>query len=390
MDKYFEDSYIDEQGAEYSADGKVLIQCPKDFEGDFIVPDGVEVLAHISGLTPRLTPPIRPSDLFAFFDCPKLRSVKIPVSVRKIDSWNFALCPNLETIEVSPDNPIYDSRQDCHAIMETATNKLIAGGYKSTIPEGIVEIDDFAFWGSVKLSHIVLPNSLRKIGDKAFYHCDALTEIYIPEKLTKLGWDNFHRCPNITEIIVDKDNPVYDSRNNCNAVINTERNCLVLGCANTNIPEGITEIGNEAFSMCKDLESIEIPESVKHIGDEAFFGCKSLHRINIPPRCTIGRNAFMECPSLNNDSDYTSEPQQTKAFPRFIKQEYRIDDVYLLLQECSSARRWNDAINDLRKQGKLTFSRSENYQSIYNEIKRCFPSIKFGRKTFQNECNFSI
>ncbi|MCQ2339937.1 MAG: leucine-rich repeat domain-containing protein [Paludibacteraceae bacterium] len=389
MDKYFKDSYIDEQGAEYSADGKILIQCPEDFEGDFVVPEGVEILAHISGLTPSLKLG-RPSALFAFFNCSKLRSVKIPSTVKEIDSWNFALCPNLKTIEVSPDNPIYDSRQDCHAIIETATNKLIAGGYKSTIPEGIVEIDDLAFWGCVKLSHIVFPKSLRAIGWKGLYHCDALTEIYIPANLTKLGGENFHRCPNITEIIVDKNNPVYDSRNNCNAVINTERNCLVLGCVNTKIPKGITEIGDEAFSMCKELESIEIPESVTHIGDVAFFGCKSLRRINIPSNCTIGRNAFMECPSLNNDSDYTTKPPQTKEFPRFIKQEYRIDDVYRLLQECSSARRWNDALIDLKKQGIVAFSKSENYQSIYNEIKRSFPNIKFGCKTFQNECNFSI
>ena len=283
---------------EYSEDGKTLIKCPKDFEGELIVPEGVEVIAYITGLTPSLKLG-KPSAIIAIYDCPKLKSVKLPSTLREVDSWNFALCPNLAKIEVAEGNPVFDSRDNCHALIETATNTLIAGGYESTIPESIVELDDFAFWGCEKMEKLVLPQSLRKIGFKACYHLTALKELYIPANLTKLGWDNFHNCPNLEKIEVDEANPVYDSRKHCNAIINTERNYLILGCKNTVIPDHIKSIDDEAFSKCIGLTQITIPESVQRIGKEAFFGCESLEKVIIQSsRCTIDRSAFYDCTRL--------------------------------------------------------------------------------------------
>ena len=82
----------------------------------------------------------------------------------------------------------------------------------------------------------------------------------------------FSGCQNLTSIIVDKKNQKYDSRNDCNAIIDTQTNALIMGCKNTIIPEDIKSIGVDAFYRCTGLTSIKIPDSVKTIGTSAFNG----------------------------------------------------------------------------------------------------------------------
>ena len=79
---------------------------------------------------------------------------------------------------------------------------------------------------------------------------------------------------------------VYDSRNNCNAIIETKSNTLIAGCASTIIPNSVTSIGKQAFWGCKSLTSITIPSSVTSIGDMAFCCCSSLTSITIPTHIT--------------------------------------------------------------------------------------------------------
>ena len=74
---------------------------------------------------------------------------------------------------------------------------------------------------------------------------------------------------------------MYDSRNNCNAIIETATNRLVAGCKNTIIPDSVTEIGSTAFFGCSGLSAIVIPVSVKEIGEGAFDYCESLKEIII-------------------------------------------------------------------------------------------------------------
>ncbi|MBQ6209968.1 MAG: leucine-rich repeat protein, partial [Prevotella sp.] len=72
---------------------------------------------------------------------------------------------------------------------------------------------------------------------------------------------------------------MYDSRNNCNAIIETSTNTLISGCKNTSIPNSVTTIGDGAFHGCSGLTSITIPNSVTTIGDGAFHGCSGLTSI---------------------------------------------------------------------------------------------------------------
>ena len=83
----------------------------------------------------------------------------------------------------------------------------------------------------------------------------------------------FLDCSKISKITVAEGNPVYDSRSNCNAVIETATNKLLFGCRNTIIPEDVVIIGNYAFFDSKDLTELHIPASVTKIGENVFGGC---------------------------------------------------------------------------------------------------------------------
>ena len=94
-------------------------------------------------------------------------------------------------------------------------------------------------------------------------------------------------------------NPKYDSREGCNAIIETKSNTLIYGGKSTIIPESVTKIGNDAFDRCRSLESITIPESVEEIGECAFYNCESLKSVTLPESITkIGESAFDDCSAL--------------------------------------------------------------------------------------------
>ena len=165
------------------------------------------------------------------------------------------------------------------------------------IPNGVTSIGEGAFYHCVNLCQVDFPETLLSIGEKAFRYCDNLEEIIIPKKVRYIGECAF--CgENLKRIIIDIDNEVYDSRNNCNAIIESSTNKLVTGCLETVIPSDILIIGEGAFCTV-NFNSIIIPESVTSIEDFAFCSCENLISITIPPSVTkLSDFCFAWCDNL--------------------------------------------------------------------------------------------
>ena len=159
---------------------------------------------------------------------------------------------------------------------------------KLVIPEKIggkkvTSIGNYAFGNWSGLKSITLPKGVTSIEEDAFSFCSGLTSITLPKSVTSIGestgdhsYNAFAGCSSLTSIKVSKENKYYDSRNDCNAIINTKSNTLVSGCKNTVIPDSVTSIEIEAFYGCSGLKSITIPKSVTAIYDEIFPGCDNL------------------------------------------------------------------------------------------------------------------
>jgi len=140
-------------------------------------------------------------------------------------------------------NSKYDSRNNCNAIIETASNTLIAGCKNTIIPNSVTSIGECAFYGRSGLTSVTIPNSVTSIEAGAFWGCSGLTSITIPNSVTSIGYYAFSGCSGLTSVT---------------------------------IPNSVTSIGEYAFLNCSSLTSVTIGNSVTSIGENAFLGCSGL------------------------------------------------------------------------------------------------------------------
>lgn len=275
------------------------------YKGDVVIPNTVkyqEKTYNVTSIGQR-----------AFRGCYGLTSITIPNSITTIESYAFDNCYNLSTLTIP--NSVATIGSDAFAYCKSLTSVVIPNSVTTiekdvftyceslttvTIPEGVTRIGDRAFRYCYSLETINIPESVINIGSLAFMACKSLKSITIPKNVTSIN-KSFYECGGLESIVVAEGNTVYDSRDHCNAIIETATQKLLLGCQNTIIPDGVKIISSSAFAACSSLTSITIPQSVTVIYDRAFSGCSGLTSITIPQSVTaIGDWAFSGCSSLKD------------------------------------------------------------------------------------------
>jgi len=259
----------------------------------------------------------------AFHYCDSLMSVFIPSSVTSIGVEPFFYCFNFTSIEVETGNPAFvsengilfnkdkttliycpDKKSGSYTIPDGVLNindyafSWCTGLTSVTIPAGVTSIGNHAFFGCIGLSSISIGNNVTSIGQFAFGYCHGLASIFIPNSVKTIGFFAFYDARGLNSIDVASTNPFFSSMEG--VLFDKGRTMLVcFPCGksgNYTIPNGVENIGTGAFGYCHRLTSVSIPNSVINIGDDAFFCCDGLTSIIIPNGVdNIGSWTFAGC-----------------------------------------------------------------------------------------------
>ena len=217
---------------------------------EMTIPGSVEVIefqaftGFFSLMTLKLSEGLKKIDSKAFSGC-GIKELVIPASVTEISAEAFSACDSIRTIKVKRGNKVYDSRKGCNAIIETATDKLIVGCCSTSIPEGVKEIEEFAF-SETDIKEIKFPSTLEMIGAHAFFNCKSLKDVVIPGNVRSVGFSAF-TASGVERVVVEN---------------------------------GVEEIGSGAFSSCKNLRYVSLPASFKKT-DGLFGDCRMLERVEL-------------------------------------------------------------------------------------------------------------
>ncbi len=224
--------------------------------GSLIIPDTV---SH-NGITYT----VRAIGSFAFVDYPYLTSVVMPNTIDSIGRFAFHDCVNLSNITFSN-------------ILRYIGEHSLSGCYLGDVvlPPSVRVIEGNAFYNS-HITNITMNDSIEILGDDCFNE-NLFASLYIPASVNSVS-NPCRFMVNLTSIVVDPNNPYYDSRDNCNAIIKTAENKLVQGCNGTTIPNGVVSFDLYPFMGCS-FETLVMPSSV--ITMDCFSGCHYINKLVI-------------------------------------------------------------------------------------------------------------
>lgn len=243
---------------------------------------------------PKLESVILPDSLKSiggncFYGCSSLKSIELPNQMTAIGNSFFGGCSSLMSVTVP--NTV-KSIGDC-AFIDCASLETIE------LPNSVTSMGYSPFAGCTSLKSFVVPDSIRELGVRCFWKCSGLESVFVSRSVEKIYETTFDGCTNIKRVVVDSCNQKYDSRDNCNAIIETATNNLFLGFSTTEIPNTVRSIGDGAFRQCRGLKAISFPNLLRSIGMGAFVGCTGLKTVDIPNSVTsISSTAFYMCDSL--------------------------------------------------------------------------------------------
>ena len=287
----------------------------------------------------------------AFLWCTGLTSVTIPSSVTNIGYIAFHGCTGLTSITVASGNTSYDSRNNCNAIIETATNTLIKGCENTVIPSDVKSIGDYSFYDCAGLTSVTIPSSVTSIGSYAFYRCTGLTSLTFPSSLRRIDSYAFCGCSGLTNVTFGEG-------------LTTIGECAFVGCTgltSMNIGEGVTTIGNYAFAVCYGLTDVTIPSSVTSIGESVLNGCENIQDIY----CYA-----VSCPFVYDNTFYSYS--STLHVPEVSLQQYRDHSVWGLFLEIVPIDESN-AVNEIGIEGIAS-----EIEAIYDRNGQRQPALRRG------------
>lgn len=196
-----------------------------------------------------------------------IHSVNIHRNIQSISENAFALCDELDVINVSADNPYFTSANGSNALLSKDGKTLLVGCRTTVIPESVESIGPNAFAGRYSKLMLNIPENIKSIEAFAFSRCNTICDVILPKTLQYVGPYAFFRCSNLSVVQLLAPITIED---------NTFSKCYNL--SSVSLPNGLVEIGRNAFYDCKSLKHISIPSSVTKIDKTAFEGCDMLDR----------------------------------------------------------------------------------------------------------------